>query len=353
MLSADNCRYLFQADVHQPSHPIGLSRTLFPGFRQSATSGRPGAAAATKKKVEGSWTGQFYCLSSMQQVKAPTASEKAVLNQCGLGLKKVKIGNTLTEEQVMNHLQGEGGFLQLKNCGGFELMRTIQNGRTLVVVPYPWSSKSLKTHVGPQARIYLRPIQRNLCIDPVPTDDTPSVFIPCENCQEQVSVHELRQHITSCVLNSVSSFESLDQNAVAAGTSGTEPQYYLYVPEDLVEADAQTLPDIVQPIIPDIDSHNHPKSLNETVENCISFCVAMSNPVEILRKIQQDIVIGRPLEVEDCDTSIEGETTFITVDRENIIKTSFEEISTIPEEELRKTLEVQFYKEVLYLADCY
>ena len=58
---------------------------------------------------------------------------------------------------------------------------------------------------------------------------------------------------------------------------------------------------------------------------------------------------NRSLEIEDTDTSIDGQTTFITVNRDNVLVTSLEEISGLTPHELRHTLEVQFYNEVPYL----
>ncbi|KAH3710133.1 hypothetical protein DPMN_069601 [Dreissena polymorpha] len=55
---------------------------------------------------------------------------------------------------------------------------------------------------------------------------------------------------------------------------------------------------------------------------------------------------NRSLEIEDTDTSIDGQTTFITVNRDNVLVTSLEEISGLTPHELRHTLEVQFYNEV-------
>ena len=50
--------------------------------------------------------------------------------------------------------------------------------------------------------------------------------------------------------------------------------------------------------------------------------------------------------MEDPNETMEGETNCIAVNRENILNTSMDEINAIPVEELRKTLEVQFYNEV-------
>jgi hypothetical protein len=68
------------------------------------------------------------------------------------------------------------------------------------------------------------------------------------------------------------------------------------------------------------------------------------NPVEILRCLQQAVVIGRPLEIDDSSTFNEGQTTLIFVDRQNILETGLEEVHQI--KDLRFTLEVQFYGEV-------
>ena len=42
------------------------------------------------------------------------------------------------------------------------------------------------------------------------------------------------------------------------------------------------------------------------------------NPVELLRFLQAEIVTGRPLELKSVDDTLEGETNYITVDRQNI-----------------------------------
>ena len=56
---------------------------------------------------------------------------------------------------------------------------------------------------------------------------------------------------------------------------------------------------------------------------------------------------GRPFDIEDETTSLEGATNYILVDRNNILKTGLDEISSI--DDPRITLEVAFYGEVQYL----
>ena len=68
------------------------------------------------------------------------------------------------------------------------------------------------------------------------------------------------------------------------------------------------------------------------------------DPVEILIKLQQEMVIGRELELTDPTQTVEGSVSYLTVDRYNMLQTGLDEISVI--EDLRKTIDVQFYLEV-------
>ena len=66
-------------------------------------------------------------------------------------------------------------------------------------------------------------------------------------------------------------------------------------------------------------------------------------PTEMLRYLQKKIISGRPLEVTNSSQVLEGETNFITVDRHNILETTFEELKHVTDP--RVTFEVQFYGE--------
>ncbi|XP_052097297.1 uncharacterized protein LOC127732257 [Mytilus californianus] len=72
----------------------------------------------------------------------------------------------------------------------------------------------------------------------------------------------------------------------------------------------------------------------------------IQDPAEIVKKMQLEIVTGRPLEISNISEELTGQTTFISVDRENIIETGFEEIESLGVSELRNTLEVSFYGEM-------
>jgi hypothetical protein len=86
--------------------------------------------------------------------------------------------------------------------------------------------------------------------------------------------------------------------------------------------------------------------VKEAIRKTLLYCREKNvvNPVEILRCLQKNVVIGRALDVEDPSQVEEGATNFIIVNRNNLLNTAFDEIGGL--ENLRLTLEVQFYGEV-------
>ena len=63
----------------------------------------------------------------------------------------------------------------------------------------------------------------------------------------------------------------------------------------------------------------------------------------MLRYLQKKIVKGRPLDIIDLSAVLEGDVNYITVDRENILETTFEELKNV--DDPRVTFQVQFYQE--------
>ena len=63
----------------------------------------------------------------------------------------------------------------------------------------------------------------------------------------------------------------------------------------------------------------------------------------MLRYLQRKIVSGRHFEVTSSSRILKGETNFITVDRHNILETTFEELKHLAEP--RFTFELHFYGE--------
>lgn len=83
--------------------------------------------------------------------------------------------------------------------------------------------------------------------------------------------------------------------------------------------------------------------VNKVADEVVQLCEEknISDPVKIFRCLQQHMVTGRQLEVENISEANEGDTSYILVDHSNIFQTVFDERSSL--EDLRKTLEVNFY----------
>ena len=88
------------------------------------------------------------------------------------------------------------------------------------------------------------------------------------------------------------------------------------------------------------------KVVTDLAETIVAYCKEhnVEDPVDILRYFQKIMVEGRALRIQDSGRIEEGDTNFILVDRFKILETALEEVKSL--ENLRKTLEVQFYGEV-------
>lgn len=78
---------------------------------------------------------------------------------------------------------------------------------------------------------------------------------------------------------------------------------------------------------PPADNTEDP-SVDLLAKHCVNYCRAngIENPVEILRYAQNLIVRGRPLDVQDVSESLEGETNFILINRQDVLKSVMNEI---------------------------
>lgn len=87
------------------------------------------------------------------------------------------------------------------------------------------------------------------------------------------------------------------------------------------------------------------KPIGVVAEHCDKYCKehGIENPVEILRIAQELIVTGRPLDVRDPTVCLEGETNYILINRDAVLKTALDEIQFLKQPTV--TLEVGFYDE--------
>ena len=87
------------------------------------------------------------------------------------------------------------------------------------------------------------------------------------------------------------------------------------------------------------------QSVDLIAKRCVNYCRAngIDNPVEILRYAQSLIVSGRPLDVQDVSETPEGETNFILINRQDVLKSTMDEMQFLKDPRL--TLSVGFYGE--------
>ena len=382
------------------------SRLFNPRHSRTASSSRKRKAANGR-----TWTAQILCLADRKQSKITNSVEKQILHNAGLGLKKIKFQVSDNAQQVVDRIMsaekadnGEPvGFPQLRDKGGFELLRCLPNCRELSMIECPWTVGNLKATLGSQSKIYARPIQRNLSTVSIQPDANILVKEKCEGCQKEFTLSELRSHLYTCTAgilssdssenenelmgqiqspnNTVQVDNSSEQNTITLGeileqplinanqnptdsaqqaTSSSESP--INTEQDSITAETNNLATVQErnvnsphqsiiansPILIEDNEHG-PMDMNklnhlvdEVVEQCKKSDVVSNK--EILRLMQSKLLQGRSLDIEREDACPEGETSYIYVDRDNLLDTAMDEIATV--ENVFLTLYVQFYGEV-------
>lgn len=126
-----------------------------------------GGKSGKRKKLP-TWTHTFVCLSSPAQETLPDCDERAQLQIAGLGEKKVSILAFSEAQEIYEELVV--AFPKLSGAGGFELLRVPEGGsKQLDVIAAPESGYTVSylKAVIHHAKIYIRPLQCDLSLDPV------------------------------------------------------------------------------------------------------------------------------------------------------------------------------------------
>ena len=147
-------------------------RALFrPNTRTFHPSFHPANPAKRRKKLA-TWQHDFVCLSSTTDSKIPSNMDKAELIRAGLGLKQLQF--FLHGDSSDFYAELSNAYPKLSSGGGFELLRTPNgNSKELVVIPPPsggYTVSHLKSIMG-QAKVYIRPMQRNLSMEILHCDE--------------------------------------------------------------------------------------------------------------------------------------------------------------------------------------
>eukprot|EP00794_Sanderia_malayensis_P012463 gene12462-13751_t len=176
--------------------------------KRDSQTGPARPSRANLKTIPRPWTVKFFCLSSRYFSKIPTTSEREILENAGLGFKKIKLDLSDNEEEVLKKLTSgvteEGsnvtaGYPQLKSCGGFELLTCLSNSRDLKVLKCSMYAKDIKAKIdGGQGRISIRPIQKNLSTTKIVKDSQSTLKEKCLYCEKEIPLTELRSHVIFC-----------------------------------------------------------------------------------------------------------------------------------------------------------
>ena len=232
----------------------------------------------------------------------------------------------------------------------------------------------------------LVPLQKSLSTRPLALKGAESAIKEkCNKCKKEILVRELRKHLWDCedaddeiddstlhtsvfetrptTLGSSTTTTAVSSHVVLESTQGNlttsaVDSLVSHSPSVVERSSTAMNPDPANP--PSFNSSGEDSSIDtpltmaemsvdEVVNKTVHYCQThdVHNPVEILRCFQRNIVTGRELEVESAHEPTEGETNYIMVDRSNLLQSSFDELSCL--QDYRKTLEVQFYEEVLLL----
>ena len=127
-----------------------------------------------RQSASASWTHKFVCLSSTNVDRVPTSKlGKLALEEVRLGGKNVIIPNISCNLEVFRLLV-LATYPKLQSGGGFELLRCKQQSRELLLIGQAGSPKLLKQHVC-NGKVYIRPIQRDLSLEMVASEDVQGV----------------------------------------------------------------------------------------------------------------------------------------------------------------------------------
>ena len=114
----------------------------------------------------------------MKQEYVPDGQEREALQIAGLGEKRISLNSYSDHHDIYSELSFH--FPDLVNAGGFELLRVPEGGgKLLEVIASPSSGYSVTylRAVVHQAKIFIRPLQRDLSLDPMDVEVLISSYI--------------------------------------------------------------------------------------------------------------------------------------------------------------------------------
>lgn len=135
---------------------------------QKRKGGTRGPGSQKRRKSLPMWTHSFVCLSSTQASTPPDSQERAQLQIAGLGEKKISLNTYADAREVYDELIHQ--FPKLSDGGGFELLRINDRGGAkileVIIAPDAGYDVLFLKAVVQQAKIYIRPLQKDLSCSP-------------------------------------------------------------------------------------------------------------------------------------------------------------------------------------------
>lgn len=319
---------------------------LFTSRRRGGARSASGQTITNKKQKVLTWTGKFICLADNCAEKVPTPTEKQVLENAGLGYRKIVFNVEDKEEKVYRALTSSDkdgdesgltvGYPKLKGCGGFELLRCVPNCKLLEPISGCMDVENLKRSVG-QGKLYIRPIQNSLSILPLKDsarNSTSSLKEKCVSCNQLFSVSILRDYVESCTDTLHSGSNVIDDLDLIDSNDDFELPKVLsnFIEQPPTPEEAESLQDkedeyansafhieyVPRAMLPNFNENRlNDFDIDVIVSNFIRDSKEILNPVELLRKMQGTFVTGRALEVSDPESTLEGETNYIMIDQQS------------------------------------
>ncbi|CAH3153776.1 unnamed protein product [Porites lobata] len=285
------------------------SNTFRPYPNVRRTVGRPLTSETVSKDI---------VILDFGREKIPTKSEKAELERSGRIISGFDINRKWDAKTLHNEISRllpgymEGLYFEIvKNSGGTLIRPNLPAGKDI-------DAKLLLKSIAPSGWVYLRlleelpdsfmdPSDKKLFVSPFAVEDTGDPGDP-----------------GLCIdLTDTPDGERLCRQNSANGTESSNPDESSTLNANESQSQSSSL------------------NINSIIRGAKEG--QLSDPVEVLKYLQKEIVTRRPLEVTSSEDTIEGETNYIIVDRDNILETTFAELQYISN--YRLTFQVDFMGE--------
>ena len=200
----------------------------------------------------------------------------------------------MTRQYLYHQLTGTvesdetAGYSQLKNCGGFELLRCIPNCKVLKPVDVVMSAKNLKAGAG-QGKIYVRPIQRSLSVIPLKCETSSfSSSVLKEKfvyCLKEFPLQSLRAPVLMCLSSSYLSVDDTDEvreedsaplNVEPSNDNNSESNRSIEVSNNISGSEVidvtDTLEETYMSTVTIVNSENEVKDIDNEIVDVIEHC---------------------------------------------------------------------------------